>query len=187
MSATSPVTTRRKPDARALAILLVGLAIGAAVTASFLGLSGPRAVGPGSPLVGRQAPELQLRTLDGRFVTLSGLRGRPVWMVFWATSCQMCRAQIGQAAGVSREAERRGVEIVLVDLGESPREVRAYLSAGRPRALVTLDPLGAASARYGLYMLPTHVFVDSHGTVQRVVVGALARPDLERALREVSR
>ncbi|HNK51422.1 MAG TPA: TlpA disulfide reductase family protein, partial [Nitrospira sp.] len=39
----------------------------------------------------RQAPPLVGQTLDGRTLTLEQLRGKPVLVTFWATTCPSCR------------------------------------------------------------------------------------------------
>ena len=44
------------------------------------------------PAVGDPAAEFTARAVDGRAITLSELRGRPVWLVFGATWCANCRA-----------------------------------------------------------------------------------------------
>jgi cytochrome oxidase Cu insertion factor (SCO1/SenC/PrrC family) len=78
---------------RATAALLVGtLALGLAAGAS----AQPRGRSADAleellfdlsliPLDGRAPPPLALRTLDGREVSLAGLRGRPALLYFWAT------------------------------------------------------------------------------------------------------
>jgi len=35
--------------------------------------------------LGNQAPDFQLKNLDGKTVSLSDFRGKPVWINFWAT------------------------------------------------------------------------------------------------------
>jgi cytochrome c biogenesis protein CcmG/thiol:disulfide interchange protein DsbE len=37
--------------------------------------------------VGKPAPELQLKSVDGKITALSSLRGKPVLLEFWATWC----------------------------------------------------------------------------------------------------
>ena len=42
----------------------------------------------------KQAPAVTLRTLDGAQVDLAALRGAPLLVTFWATSCTGCVKEI---------------------------------------------------------------------------------------------
>jgi thiol-disulfide isomerase/thioredoxin len=82
---------------------------GTAVTLRRLGAAGPPAA---PPVIGQAAPEFAITDLTGRPLSLSSLRGRWVFLYFWASWCRTCE---GQAEAIARIHERlgpRGVEIV---------------------------------------------------------------------------
>src|SRR5262249_49605028 len=43
-----------------------------------------------SEFIGKQAPDIQLKGLDGKITSLSSLRGKPIFIEFWATYCPPC-------------------------------------------------------------------------------------------------
>jgi hypothetical protein len=47
---------------------------------------------------------------------------------------------------------------------------------------VALDRRGKARQRYRLIGLPTTVFIDSAGLIQRIHIGAISREELHRAV-----
>ena len=54
-----------------------------------------RAREAGSPLLGKPAPALILKTIDGQTIDLSRFYGkRPAYLKFWATWCIPCRQQM---------------------------------------------------------------------------------------------
>lgn len=163
-----------------LALLLVLLAAGVVWSRLNDGGGGSSL---GGVAVGEPAPEFSLRTLDGDTVGLSSLRGRPVWLNFWATWCAPCKAEIPAMLAVSGEAGPGGVQLVAVNMAEEGADVERYLDANGFRALRTvLDEDGGVSASYGVSGLPTHVFIDARGRVRRVERRALDAAEMRAAL-----
>ena len=84
------------------------------------------------PLVGEPAPDFELRTSDGDVVRLSSLRGKVVWINFWATWCQPCKKELPDIQ--EREAQRDRVERIL----HVVRDEREHLFT-RPHRLLSFS------------------------------------------------
>ena len=56
--------------------------------------------------IGRPAPDFSLTSLDGAEVSLSGLRGTPVILNFWATWCDPCLSEMPLLEKTSQPDER---------------------------------------------------------------------------------
>src|SRR5690348_9545370 len=70
--------------------------------------------------VGRRAPDWSEKMLDGQDLTLASLRGKPVYLNFFATWCDGCKAESAALETVAREYRARGLSVVGVDILESP-------------------------------------------------------------------
>ena len=57
---------------------------------------------------------------------------------------------------------------MLVDLGETEREVKAYMERNKVGATVFLDEDTSLAENYGIIGVPTLVFVDAKGMVKAV-------------------
>jgi cytochrome oxidase Cu insertion factor (SCO1/SenC/PrrC family)/thiol-disulfide isomerase/thioredoxin len=134
--------------------------------------------------VGRRAPDIALRGLDGQTVSLRKQLGRAVVVTFWATWCQPCRHDMPLLAAAARS--HPGLLVLAVDEGESSGQVRDYLGSvlGADAAQLTavLDPDHAAGARYAVQGLPVTVFVGADGIVRTVRIGQLHAGDLGEQL-----
>jgi len=164
----------------ALLILLVGALV------LLVRGSGGQSAPPPPVEVGAPAPELDAEMLDGTPVTLSGLRGRPVWLNFWATWCAPCKAEMPELVSVGKEAKASGIRLIAVDVGESRGTVQSFLeTAGYAELPAAIDRDGRTNASYRVYGLPTHVFIDSTGIVRRAEVGPMSATEMRDAVRSL--
>lgn len=134
------------------------------------------------------APPVSLQTLSGERVALSSLRGRPVLVSFWATSCATCVREIPQLAALYRELGPRGLEIIGVAMPYDPPD--RVLRMTRERAIpypIALDVQGEATRAFGdVQVTPTHILVGPDGQIVRREVGGVdhhrLRARIERLL-----
>lgn len=123
---------------------------------------------------------LRLTDLDGRAVDLADLRGRPVWITFWATYCEACRKEEPE---MQRAYSAYGDEVVMlaIDIGEDPDVVRRYVAdRGLPWRIAIDD--GSAVDAYGAIGTPTHYFIDRDGIIRSRAFGALTYAEMEAYL-----
>ncbi len=144
--------------------------------------------GADSPLVGKAAPTFELELLDGKKYKLADHKGKVVVMEFWATWCGFCLQSMPMVDEVTREFAGRGVELLAVNMEESPEQVKPMLERHKFKMPVAMDRDGVAAARYSVTSLPQVVVVDRDGKVARLFIGA-GKPmveSLRKALEELS-
>ena len=119
---------------------------------------------------GGKAPDFSLVSTDGSKVALASLAGRPLVINFWRSDCPPCRSEMPLLA---HAVPPSGVELVLVNWGQSADVAKSFLDSlgvGRP---ALLDSDLATGRAYGVAALPTTVFVRADGTIDRRQVGQL--------------
>jgi thiol-disulfide isomerase/thioredoxin len=143
--------------------------------------------GMDSVLVGKPAPELELDLADGKRFRLAERKGRIVVIDFWASWCGPCLQAMPQVHEVTREFADQQVELVGVNLQESPEQIKAALEKLGLSMAVALDQDGRVAERYGATAIPQTVIVDREGKVARLFVGGGARfgEQLREALESV--
>jgi thiol-disulfide isomerase/thioredoxin len=142
--------------------------------------------------VGDRAPELtgtangqtvQLTDLDGNPITLESLRGRPVWINFWASWCPPCQAETPVLTDVYNAHRDDGLALVAISVQESTADdVRAYVDRYDLPYTVGFDVTSAIFHTYHAYVLPTQVFIDRDGIIRNVTLGQLNRDNAEAIL-----
>jgi peroxiredoxin len=130
-----------------------------------------------APEVGALAPNFQLKTLDGELVTLSGLRGRPVILNFWATRCGPCIAEMPVLQAAFNEKAAEGLFMLAVDIGENEPIVRKFVEVKELTFNVGLDSSGAVSERYQIQYIPSTFFIDAEGIIRSKKIGSFRSKD----------
>jgi thiol-disulfide isomerase/thioredoxin len=163
--------------------------------ATALPVSTPFLVGPAT--VGLQpgdiAPELAstaadgtvtpLTDLDGKPVRLSDLRGKLVWLNFWATWCPPCQGETPVLRDMDEAYRARGLVIVGVAVQETTvDDVRAYAQRYLLGYRIAFDATAGAFNRYRVFALPTQVFVGPDGTIRQVVNGPMTDDTAQRLI-----
>ncbi|MCG0279029.1 MAG: TlpA family protein disulfide reductase [Thermanaeromonas sp.] len=141
------------------------------------------------PEVGYLAPDFTLPDMQGRTVALSQLKGKPVFLNFWATWCPPCRAEMPEIQEFF-EKYRGEVEVLAVNLISSERsleEVKKFLQTNGYTFPVVLDTEDVATKLYLVRAIPTSYLVDAQGVIRLKYTGPLTLELLERALEEVKK
>lgn len=128
-----------------------------------------------SPSGLKEAPAIALTTLNGRQVQLSELRGHPVLVTFWATSCPGCVKEMPHLAELYRELNPKGFQIVALAMQyDPPEQVREMAARRELPYLVALDSSGEAARAFGdVRLTPTHFLIDPEGRIVQQKLGEL--------------
>jgi len=127
------------------------------------GLSSPSSTGEGN------APDFFLSRLDGKQVSLSEFRGRPVLINYWATYCTPCRAEMPLLQQMANQ--HPGLVVLLVDERDSTPAARSFVTELQIHSAVLLDTDGKAGDLYRITGLPTTIFIRADGTIEGRYIG----------------
>jgi peroxiredoxin len=130
-----------------------------------------RTPGTESMLVGKAAPDFELELLGGEKFQLAKSKGKVVVLDFWATWCGPCLQAMPQVDRVTRELKDQGVQLVAVNLQESPRDIKAMMERHKLDMTVALDRDGVVAAKYAANAIPQTVIIDRDGNISRLFIG----------------
>ena len=134
----------------------------------------------------RAAPSFAVEDLrdESSTITLAGLRGRPVVLNFWASWCVPCRKELPAFQAVYR---RMGGEVAFLGINHQDGRVDALklLRDMGVRYPSGFDPGGEVAQAYGLYGMPTTVFVSAEGRIVATRTGEMSASQLTEAIRDL--
>jgi thiol-disulfide isomerase/thioredoxin len=135
-------------------------------------------------LVGKPAPKITLRSIDGNKIDVAKNYGRrPVYLKLWATYCIPCRAQM---PGLEKIYQQYGnqMQIVAVNagIGDDPAKVRAFAAKADIHLPIAIDD-GSLIEWLKVDSTPAHLLIGIDGRV--AYAGHQDGIELDAALKRV--
>lgn len=144
---------------RFLLVLLIGVSILSQTAFAQIG-------GMEFGLLGKEAPGFEARTLTKDKATLDEYReGKKAIVFFWATWCPYCRKEIVTLSKKMEDLRKKDIKLIMVNVGEQPKKVRAFLEKNKVEADVFLDQDSSIAEAYGVFGLPTFFYVNEKGII----------------------
>jgi len=134
----------------------------------------------------KAAPDFALTDLSGKPISLSELKGKVIFVNFWATWCPPCRQEIPDFVEFYEENKSKGAVILGVSVDKSVDQVRDFANEYKinyPIVMATNEMV--KDYKPGRY-IPTTIIIDTKGMIQDKKVGIMDRAALEYYLKEYS-
>ncbi len=133
----------------------------------------------------KRVPDVALRTLDGDEIKLAELRGKPVLVTFWATSCPGCVKEIPHLIELYQEFGPRGLQLVAVAMSyDPPDHVLAMRDTRQIPYPIALDIKGEAARAFGdVRLTPTSFLIAPDGRIVRQKIGEMEMTDVRAQIR----
>jgi len=140
-----------------------------------------------SPLRGKPAPAFTLLDLNGKKVSLSDFKGRPLVVNFWGTYCAPCKIEMPWLEEFSKKYAPDGLQIVGITYdSEAGRDTiaRDAQQLGVTYPILLSTPKAEKDYLSGTDALPMSFYVDKTGKVIEVTAGLGSKDELESMVKE---
>jgi cytochrome c biogenesis protein CcmG, thiol:disulfide interchange protein DsbE len=126
-----------------------------------------------SPLVGTQAPSFTLTLFDGKTIRLEDLRGKVVFLNFWASWCVPCRAEAKALEAGWNKYKDRGIVFLGVNIQDKEKDARDFIQEFGITYMNGIDKAGKIGIDYGVWGIPETFFIDHAGRITYKHVGGI--------------
>lgn len=123
---------------------------------------------------GQSVPDFTLKDIDGKTVSLSDFRGKTVLLLFWASWCPDCRAEIPQIKAMHTLANPDKVAFVSVSFDREIDTWKQFVPENNLPGVHLFDPQGMKESEIGkayhIKWIPSMYVIDPQG---KVVLGTV--------------
>lgn len=104
-------------------------------------------------------------------VDLNNLRGRVVYLDFWASWCAPCRQSFPWMQEMQDTYRPQGLTVIAVDVDRKRRDAERFLAMVHTTFAVEFDPNGELAERFHVQGMPTGLLIDRRGVVRFTHIG----------------
>ncbi|MDD9939509.1 MAG: TlpA disulfide reductase family protein [Myxococcales bacterium] len=138
----------------------------------------------GGARAGQPAPPLSGKTLAGKPVSLTGLKGRVVLIDFWASWCAPCKEEMPVLQKLNKKYGKKGLSILGVSVDDEADKAKAFIKKMGVTFLIMHDKGHAIAERYKPAKMPTSFIVDRAGKIRYVHEG-FEKSDIPKLDKEI--
>src|ERR1700724_680477 len=145
-----------------------------------------------SPDAGKDAPDVTLKDLDGKDVSIAQYKGRIVLVNFWATWCEPCRVEIPWLIEMQQKFASKGFTVLGVAMDEEGKSVVApfvtkehFDVSGQKQTMnypILLGNDDIAEKFGGLLGYPTSILISRDGKMIKRITGLISYEEISRAI-----
>ena len=137
-----------------------------------LALAGPALAKktPTATVVPVQAPAFDLPGRSGR-VSLEALRGKVVYVDFWASWCGPCRSSFPWLTNLHNRYAAKGLVIVAINLDKDRDAADQFLEQYPAPFLVAFDPAGKSADAFHVPAMPSSYLISPAGFIVHADAG----------------
>ena len=130
----------------------------------------------GGKVVGRQAPNVELETLDGEMINLNDYQGKTVMINFFNSWCIPCQEEEPALLEFSRQRESEDFVFIGIVRDDSEKNIREWAKGRELPFIVAFDQNEEAAIAFGTTGQPETYAINPSG---QVVASLLSRASVQ--------
>ena len=121
--------------------------------------------------VGKPAPDFDTVDLEGKVWSLSKLKGKVLFVNFWATWCAPCRDEMPSMQRLYEKTPKDKFEMLALFNNDKKTVVEDFVAKLGLTMPIISDEYNFAGTKYGLTGLPETFIVDKQGVIREKFIG----------------
>jgi len=116
--------------------------------------------------IGTKGPEFKLADIVGKEVSLEQLKGKVIFLDFWATWCAPCRDELPELEALFKKYQGQGLIVIGVNVDATAAIIAKFLDKKHITFPMLIDAKGEAGDAYRVTGLPTAFLINRDGFIR---------------------
>jgi peroxiredoxin len=121
--------------------------------------------------VGQPAPDFNYRDSTGKMWKLSDLKGKVVFINFWATWCVTCKGEMPHKEALYEMMKDEPFQMLGMLFRDDPGNLADYYKTQKVSPPTLISPGNESAKIYGITGVPETFIIDKEGIVREKLVG----------------
>lgn len=121
--------------------------------------------------VGKPAPDFSYPDAKGNIWRLSDLRGKVVFINFWATWCTTCKSEMPHKEALYEMMKDEPFQMLGMLFRDDPENLTEYYKTQKVSPPTLISPDNEAARIFGITGVPETFIIDKEGIVREKIVG----------------
>jgi thiol-disulfide isomerase/thioredoxin len=118
------------------------------------------------------APQFSLPLIGSKgTVNLADLKGKVVYLDFWATWCPPCRKSFPWMQEIYQRYKDMGLAVVAVSVNARQKDAEKFIKEHNPSFITAFDPGKKTAKTYKLEAMPSSYLIDRQGNIVSTHLG----------------
>lgn len=120
----------------------------------------------------QQAKDFNVAALEGGKLRLADLKGKVVFLNFWATWCPPCMEEMPAMERLWQRYKDQGLIVIALSMDSAgAKVVKPFIEQAKYTYRVALDPKMEIAELYGARSVPSTFIIDRSGTLRAIALG----------------
>lgn len=146
---------------------------------------------------GQTVPDVTLVTQDGKEVTLKDYAGKKIYINVWASWCGPCKREFPELEKAYQDYKNKEDYAFLSVVSSkdkafnnarpadaSQEEILRTAKEGKITYPILFDKNDSFMSQFGIRSFPTHIIINSDGTLEQFLLGGTTKETLTKLLQE---
>lgn len=130
-------------------------------------------------LAGKPAPNLSLKDLYEKEITLADMKGKVILLRFWSTRCPSCKEEMPRLESIYKDLKAKGFEILAINVEDTKEKAASFAKEFNLTYPILMDEDQKVAGVYKVFGVPTSFFVDKQGIVRERAFGDMNSKAIE--------